>query len=174
MGGPFNLFGREFKRAVPNYIFQSLAATGTTLVVMLLFDIVAHAAIVAALGSTAFIIFAMPHSTTAQPRRVIGGHMVGLLVGTISYFTLVFPQAGNGPWAREFVFVAAGALSVGLSIFIMVATNTEHPPAAGTALGLVAHGWEYQRFVLVLGATLNIVSGPPRAQASALGPVLRF
>ncbi|MEE8471837.1 MAG: hypothetical protein V3S82_01580, partial [Dehalococcoidia bacterium] len=63
MGGPFKLFDRKFREAAPNYIFQSLAATATTLVVMLLFDVVAHAAIVAALGSTAFIIFAMPHST---------------------------------------------------------------------------------------------------------------
>ncbi len=36
----------------------------------------------------------------------------------------------------------------------MVTTNTEHPPAAGTALGLVAHGWEYQTLVFVLGAAL--------------------
>jgi CBS-domain-containing membrane protein len=28
-------------------------------------------------------------------------------------------------------------VSVGLAIFVMVLTNTEHPPAAGVALGLV-------------------------------------
>ena len=32
------------------------------------------------------------------------------------------------------------ALSVGISILGMVATNTEHQPDAGTALGLVVHG----------------------------------
>ena len=32
------------------------------------------------------------------------------------------------------------ALSVGLSILIMVSTDTAHPPAAGTVLGLVIYG----------------------------------
>lgn len=44
----------------------------------------------------------------------------------------------------------AGALAIGLSIFIMTITNTEHPPAAGTALGLVAHEWSYQVIIFVL------------------------
>ena len=30
----------------------------------------------------------------------------------------------------------AYALAVGLSIFVMVVTDTEHPPASGTALGI--------------------------------------
>ena len=33
--------------------------------------------------------------------------------------------------------VLCGALAVGLAIFVMVITDTEHPPAAGLALGLV-------------------------------------
>jgi hypothetical protein len=32
----------------------------------------------------------------------------------------------------------------------MVATNTEHPPAAGFALGLVLQSWDYRTLVYVL------------------------
>ena len=47
-------------------------------------------------------------------------------------------------------------LSVGLGILIMVMTNTEHPPAAGTALG---HGWSPSAvgFVLVGAVILSAV-----------------
>ena len=45
------------------------------------------------------------------------------------------------------------ALSVGVGIFGMVATNTEHPPAAGTALGLMIHGWSASAVAfIILGA----------------------
>ena len=41
----------------------------------------------------------------------------------------------------------------------MVSTNTEHPPAAGTALGLVVPGWSVPAviFVLVSVLVLSIV-----------------
>ena len=50
-------------------------------------------------------------------------------------------------------------LSVGLSIFLMVLTRTEHPPAAGTALGLVVGGWALSAvlFVLLGAVILSIV-----------------
>ena len=40
--------------------------------------------------------------------------------------------------------------SVGLSILFMVLTRTEHPPAAGTALGLIVGGWELTAASFVL------------------------
>lgn len=38
--------------------------------------------VIASIGSTAFIVFSMSNSITAQPRRIIGGHLVGFFVGT--------------------------------------------------------------------------------------------
>ena len=50
-------------------------------------------------------------------------------------------------------------IAVGLSIFLMVTTKTEHPPAAGTALGLVVGGWALSTVLLVLfGAIILSVS----------------
>ena len=35
------------------------------------------------------------------------------------------------------------ALAVGLGILVMAASHTDHPSAAGTALGLVIDGWSW-------------------------------
>ena len=59
----------------------------------------------------------------------------------------------------------AAALSVGVGIFVMVVTNTEHPPAAGTSLGLVIQccqpsvgvDWSSISFILVSALLLSIV-----------------
>ena len=42
------------------------------------------------------------------------------------------------------------ALTVGLAIFIMVVFDTEHPPAAGTALGVAIGGLDTRLVVSVL------------------------
>ena len=48
------------------------------------------------------------------------------------------------------------ALAVGLSILIMVATNTEHPPAAGVALGIVIDPWQWSAIAFVLVGALGL------------------
>jgi CBS-domain-containing membrane protein len=42
------------------------------------------------------------------------------------------------------------SLAVGLTFFIMVAIDTEHPPAAGTALGVVLNGFSLNASIGVL------------------------
>ena len=46
----------------------------------------------------------------------------------------------------------AGA--VGLSIFIMVVTDTEHPPASGTALGVAIQGFNFKVIIAVLASAV--------------------
>ena len=38
----------------------------------------------------------------------------------------------------------------------MVITDTEHPPAAGVALGFVLHGWDYFTVIVVLMGIVSI------------------
>lgn len=116
------------------YVLQSLLAT-LTLFVVLVFLTLATPVIVAALGATAFVVFAMPKNVTAQPRNVIGGHAVGVISGGSCAVLFIF--FGNG---SDFLQIIAASASVGLAIFIMVVTDTEHPPGCSTALGLVVHG----------------------------------
>jgi len=96
--------------------------------------------IIASIGATTFIIFAMPNSITAQPRNVIGGQLVGLFFGFLFFLFPPFPQH----------LIIAYALAVGASIFTMVVIDTEHPPAAGTALGIAITGITLKVFVAII------------------------
>jgi len=136
----------EFRRHWPNYVWQSVLAT-----LVLLLALVAlrmeHGVIVASLGATAFIVFAMPDSLTAKPRNVVGGHVGGLLCGGLCSLA----AGGLAPgWA-----LVAYAAAVGLSIFVMVVTDTEHPPASGTALGIAT----VQSWRAFAPAALAVVTG---------------
>lgn len=141
------ILGRKFKTLWKNYIVQSLLATITLLILLLFVSIERHAVIVASIGASAFIVFAMPKSITAKPRNLIGGHLVGLLCGSL--FALVFSHSSH------FCSFLSYSLAVGLSIFIMVATDTEHPPASGTALGIAIEGLSFGiAFTVVISAII--------------------
>jgi CBS-domain-containing membrane protein len=62
-------------------------------------------------------------------------------------------------WITEIpaVFAFYAALGVGLSMFLMAATNTEHPPAAGTALAIVAHGFDWGLMLFIGTAVLILI-----------------
>jgi CBS-domain-containing membrane protein len=49
---------------------------------------------------------------------------------------------------------AMGAIAVAVAGLLMVSTNTEHPPAAGVALGLVLQPWTYPTVVFVLASAV--------------------
>lgn len=144
------IIDKSFKRAPKSFIIQSLLAVVTVAIVLYFVELLTHAAIVAALGSSAFIVFAMPRSITARSRNLIGGHIVGLLSGTFCYYAFLAGPLGKLITGWEFTTLFVYALTIGLSIFLMAITNTEHPPAAGTALGIVGHAWSYQVIIFVL------------------------
>ena len=143
-----HIFDDKLRWAWRSYLWQSALATLAVIAILYVLNVTIHAAIVAALGASTFIVFAIPHNITAEPRRLIGGHAVGLAVGAFCHFAVLQPLLGGG---GTFPYVLASALAVGMSIFLMVITNTEHPPAAGTALGLVAQPWGYLTVISVLG-----------------------
>jgi len=144
------LLDKRFTQKPKSYIIQSLLAVVTLAVILYFVEVLTHAAIVGALGASTFIVFAMPHSITAQPRRLIGGHLVGLVCGSLCHYLFLSGPIGRLCTGWVFAIYFISALSVGLAIFLMTITNTEHPPAAGTALGIVAHEWSNQVIILVL------------------------
>ena len=145
-----HLIDNSFLRSPKSFIIQSLLAVLILAVILYFVETLTHAAIVAALGSSAFVVFAMPQSVAAQPRRLIGGHIVGILSGTLCYFVFLVGPLGEIITGWEFTTLFIYALAVGFSIFLMAITNTEHPPAAGTALGIAAHTWSYQVVLFIL------------------------
>jgi CBS-domain-containing membrane protein len=76
----------EFRLFWKHYVLQSLFATLSVFIVLYFLSL-QQAVIVASIGATAFIVFAMPNYVTAQPRNVIGGHLIGLAYGFL--FSLI-------------------------------------------------------------------------------------
>jgi CBS-domain-containing membrane protein len=112
----------KFRRLWKYYIFQSLLA-GLAIFIIVLTIGQNKVVIIASMAASAFICFATPTNASAQTRNVIGGHLVGLICGALFALTVL-------PYYVEF------PLAVGLAIFLMVALDVEHPPAAGTALAV--------------------------------------
>lgn len=135
---------KEFRLFWRNYVFQSFFATCVTFIVFLFLDL-QHVVIIASIGATVFIVFAMPKSITAKPRNVIGGHLVGLISG---YLCALIPHHLFLPSIIVYSF------AVGLSIFIMVVTDTEHPPASGTALGIAIRGFSLEVTIAVVTSAI--------------------
>ena len=83
--------------------------------------------------------------------------MIVALGLALLYLTPVGGFAGESAHLTSDLMAAA----VGLSILIMVVFNTEHPPAAGTVLGLAVEGWTLSAvFFVLLGAVmLSVVHG---------------
>jgi CBS-domain-containing membrane protein len=117
------------------YVLQTCYATAAMFIVFSTIDI-GHMVIIASVGATVFILFALPRNVTALPRNVVGGQYIGLLCGSL--WSMV---------PHEFADIRLAVLiyscAVGSSFFLMVITDTEHPPAAGTALGVVAEGFSW-------------------------------
>ena len=151
---PFiELYDVRFFRMQKGYLWQSALAVVTILAVLLLVDSVADAAIAAGLGSSAVIVFVHPTSRSASLRNLIGGHLLGLLIGVLASL-LVF-HSGWEPVAADLShwvvdIIAAGVL--GVVILGMAVTDTEHPPAAATALGFALQSLAWQIVLLFVGA----------------------
>lgn len=123
------------------YISQCLIVTFFFWIILLMLDFVMKIAIVASLGATCFIIFTIPHKNASKTSYIIGGYSVGVVVGGICSLGLHFTQnVPLGLW---------GAVAIGLSMFLMVIFNFEHPPATALALGLVTEGYDIRTILIV-------------------------
>ncbi len=148
------LFDRKFRKNVHRYVFQCVLATLTILAILFFLDVLTETAIIAALGASAFVVFAIPTSYSSDPRRLIGGYVVGIIIGIICFYISINFPTSNFFNNTEMSLIVFGAVAVGLSIFIMAVTNTEHPPAAGIALGLVINKWGWMTIVFILCAII--------------------
>ena len=144
------IFDDRFRRSPRQYIIQSLLAFVVIAGIIIGLGALTHGIVVAALGASAFIVFAMPQHDTARPRNLVGGHGVCVAIGLLCSIPLRFgwlPSAG-----LSIGLLAAAA--VGLAVFLMAATNTEHPPAAGNALAFAISAIEMEHIFFTLGAVL--------------------
>ena len=78
--------------------------------------------IIGSFGASAVLIYAAIRSPLAQPRNLIGGHVISAIIGVTAYNLL-----------HNFMWLAA-AVAVATAIAAMHATKTLHPPGGATAL----------------------------------------
>jgi len=84
--------------------------------------------IIGSFGASAVLIYGAVKSPLAQPRNLLGGHVLSALVGVACYKLL-----GGQMWL-------ASSLAVATAIALMHATRTLHPPGGATALIAVIGG----------------------------------
>ena len=78
--------------------------------------------IIGSFGASAVLIYGAIRSPLAQPRNLVGGHMISAAIGVTTFNLLPTPL-----WLTS-------AIAVATSIAIMHATKTLHPPGGATAL----------------------------------------
>jgi len=89
------------------------------------------------------LVISQPQALPAQPRALIGGHLISALVGL-----LVLAVTGPGP--------IAAAAAVGLAVAAMMLTDTLHPPAGINPLLVVAGNlpWSFLVAPVLIGALM--------------------
>ncbi len=87
-----------------------------------LFDDTDMAMLIGSFGASAVLIYGAIRSPLAQPRNLLGGHIISALIGVTCY---------NLFHAEMWL---ASALAVATAIAAMHATKTLHPPGGATAL----------------------------------------
>lgn len=80
-----------------------------------------HPLLIGSFGASAVLLFGATDSPLAQPRNLIGGHLLSAAVAVA-----VVALFGSTPLAM--------ALGVGVAIFVMNISHTTHPPGGATAL----------------------------------------
>ncbi len=119
--------------------FSTTSAVGGFIAIAIISLLTYHtgsAFLMAPFGATCVLAFGVPDSPLAQPRNIIGGHLLSTLIGIICLYIF-----GNTWYSLS--------IAVGLSIGLMQITRTTHPPAGADPI------------VVILGAkTLLFVVNP--------------
>lgn len=136
------IFDKLFSGNKGRYFFQCILATVSAVLVLMVLNIMANKVVMASLGASCFIAFCVPNKKASGPRFLVGGYIVGIAAGTICYWIAKTPWPDSMSIMQSHSDVIFGGLAIGLAMFGMVVTNTEHPPAASLALGLVLGEWQ--------------------------------
>ena len=146
---------RHFRRDdVKRYAMQCGLAGIVVFVLLLVLDAVTQTVLIAALGASAFIAFAVPRSPHSGPRHMIGGYIVGIFAGSL--MSALKALIDVSVVSDHAVMIICGAIAISLAMFTMVVTRTEHPPAAALALGLVLNEWSLLTLFVVLVGVIGL------------------
>ena len=134
------------------FAVQAVLATVVMLAILAFVHSLSSAAIAAGLASSVVGIFIAPSNRTARVRSVVGGHGVALVLGS-AFSVLLFLGPVEGFVSDSSIMLNLSlAIAVGLAMLLMAFTNTEHPPTAGTALGMATREFDILIFLSIIGA----------------------
>ena len=135
-----------------SWIGSFLGITAVALLHYKLIDQQGLMLLIGSFGASAVLIYGAVRSPLAQPRNLIGGHVLSALVGVTAF-----------QWLDPYLWLAA-AIAVSTSIALMHLTRTLHPPGGATALiavigGESVHklGYLYVVMPVALGACVMLV-----------------
>lgn len=144
------IIDRKFKKNVYKYLWQCLLAAVIIFIISVVLDMMLQTTTIASIGATVFILYTMPHTRRSRARYVLGGYTIGVVTGGVCYLlsTIINGNSHN----------LLMAVAVGVAILLMSMTNTEHPPAAGLAIGIVMEGLDlYTVVVIYISISIAIV-----------------
>lgn len=109
-----------------------------------------HVLLVGSFGASAVLIYGAVKSPLAQPRNLVGGHIISAIIGVVCYKLFA-----SHMWL-------ASALAVATAIAAMHFTKTLHPPGGATALIAVIgsnkiHGLGFLYAVVPVGVGVIIM-----------------
>jgi CBS-domain-containing membrane protein len=120
-------------------ILAGAAGGGIAIASMEAFSITTAFPLVAIPFATSIVtVLGSPRAEPAQPRALIGGHLVSTFVGL-----LVVTLFGQNPWAA--------AMAVALAMVAMHLTGTFHPPAGIDPLVVVVNNMSWSFLVVPVG-----------------------
>jgi CBS-domain-containing membrane protein len=131
---------RDFRILIAAWIACSL----TVAIALLVMELQQVPWLLASLGGSCIIVFGMPESRMAQPRSLLGGHLIGSVVGLGAEYFL------GASW-----LVMAGATATAL--VLMMITDTIHSPAGADPLIVMSTHASWSFMIAPLGIGLLIV-----------------
>ena len=154
--GRFHLVDSRFKGKRRDYVRQTALATGALVLILTAQDLLTNAAIFAALASSAFVLFLMPHSITATPRHAVGGHLVSASIGVLFSLVIAGISGGTHDFTQSFTSDVLATAAVGVAMLAMALSDTEHAPAAGSALGFAITDFDWVLYVVLIASVVGM------------------
>src|SRR6266496_2705316 len=140
------LRGRHAPLSFKYALWGFLSGTGSILVILAVTKMAGFPLLIGSFGASAVLLFGAAESPLAQPRNLIGGHLVSAAVAVA-----IVAMGGDGAYAL--------ALAVGIAIFLMCLTRTIHPPGGATALiGVKCHAGPFFILLPVLSGALILLA----------------
>ncbi|MHC1685042.1 MAG: HPP family protein [Clostridiaceae bacterium] len=116
------------------------------LIISLLGFVLKNPILIAPFGASCVILFGLPESPLAKPKNLILGHFISSLVGLI-----MLNLFGN-----SYIVIS---IAVGIAIFMMILTDTTHPPAGADPILVITTSvsWNFLFTNIVIGTLILFI-----------------